>query len=462
MMPMQHAPPPAPTHHPLGPPLDKPSFMGCASRKRKWEVCARMGLVPPIGHGHLQQRFGRGDYGSGRGGGMGGGMGMPLTGPTRKASVPAQQQGGGGERLGGRGGAAAPSNSGVTEAVKWLNLQGDAQFVQMGMPELGPCVLHQEAIADTISYSPHILGDFEIDAESVVFEHDSDWDKYPEVAAAIKAATGTELPFCVALCEEKAIWAVGAATGWKKREQAARLALCIALAANLEDFSKLAKSQREFTQICEAVGISTGASAGAPAPKRGRVAKQDLYDPEAQPAVAKGGKGSSRGGKAGVGGGWGKDKENRDLPLWLNLEGQELPPPLDTLMTEALALANNGMGRKSLYANADEMLAHFVGEDLVEQIQYLEDPEWKEFPLVGEAVKKAMNGKEECLTIAVLETACCWAVGVGTKGKNRLTAAKVALAGTMAIQTAEVGEAPSFDEFPALQEFVDEARLARA
>jgi len=434
------------------PPAGIPAFMGAASRKRKHEIAAEMGLIPKLGHSHMPQQ-------------RGGGMGMRRTPPSAAPQLGGRAAPGGGAAA--ARAAPAAAMAGAKEAVKWLNLPPGSQFAAMGMPELGPCVFQEEVIKDMLANSAHILNEFTIDLEQVVFQHDSDWDTYPEVAEAIKSQAGQELPLCVAICEEKAIWAVGAATGWKKREQTAKLALCVALAANLDDFEKLAKSQPEFTQLCEAVGIQTGASFAAPAAKKARGAMKkpqaQPYDPEEQPVVSRA---PAKGGKAGGGkaaGGKGKapkDNDGRDVPVWLNLEGQDLGAPLDSLMTEVIALANNGTGRRNLYFSADAALAHFIGEDLIDQVQYIEDPDWENFPVVGAAIKEAM-GKEECMTIAVLEPACCWAVGVGMKGKNRQVAAKVALAATMAIQTADVGEAMGFEDFPDLQEFVEEARKVR-
>merc|ERR1711972_65638 len=92
-----------------------------------------------------------------------------------------------------------------------------------------------------------------------------------------KNAEGEDHPICVAICPSQQKWAVGAAGNWKKREQAARLALCVALAANVEDFSVLARSQPEFTRFCEASGIATDTAIGSetaatPAAKVARVA----------------------------------------------------------------------------------------------------------------------------------------------------------------------------------------------
>merc|ERR1719188_980862 len=128
------------------------------------------------------------------------------------------------------------------------------------MPELGPAVFVHPAIQTLLSSSSNILTDLGIGAdEEVTLTDDPDWTIYPEVGEAIKASGGEESSFCIAECHTRAIWAVGAANGWKKREQCARLAMCVALAANAEDFDKVARAQPEFTRFCEAVGIQTGA-----------------------------------------------------------------------------------------------------------------------------------------------------------------------------------------------------------
>merc|ERR1719215_2267366 len=68
---------------------------------------------------------------------------------------------------------------------------------------------------------------------------------------------------CIALCESQAKWAIGMAGGTKFREQAARLSLAVALAANLENFDKLSRQWPEFTRFCETSGIATDTDIGA-------------------------------------------------------------------------------------------------------------------------------------------------------------------------------------------------------
>merc|ERR1712050_252203 len=74
---------------------------------------------------------------------------------------------------------------------------------------------------------------------------------------AVQRAGCDDYGFCIAVCPSQAKWAVGIASKGKFREQAARLSLCLALAANIEDFSNLAARNPEFTAFCELSGIAT-------------------------------------------------------------------------------------------------------------------------------------------------------------------------------------------------------------
>jgi len=68
-------------------------------------------------------------------------------------------------------------------------------------------------------------------AEEITFQHDHDWTLFPEVGHAAKELGYEEWAFCLAICPSQSIWAVGMAGQQKKRLQAARLAMSVALAA---------------------------------------------------------------------------------------------------------------------------------------------------------------------------------------------------------------------------------------
>lgn len=491
------------------PPVDYPSFMGAASRKRKWELAAEKGLIPPLGHtqgpaaqpppnpygaykggmppyggkgygesydgggkgydggakgyGESYDGGGKGCDGGGKGYG-GGGASRPPAARVPAVAVPQATRGKGlaakeepdaaeawGSSVRGRnGGGGTPNGASVAsvaeaakDAVKWITLPGDGHFVQMGMPELAPTVFHHPGIQTLLSSGQHILADLGMEtAEAIMLTHDADWVVYPEVGEAIKAAGGQEQPYCIAECSAKAIWAVGAGSKWKSREQAARLAMCIALAANIEDFEAIAKAQPEFTAFCEALGISTGTQL----PGGGMLPPAPL----GVKAQASGVKIEQHSGLEMPG----------DALFWITLGSDEaVQPPLDNLLLESVVLRNDGTTRSDLYYKADAAIALVIGE-LASEVQYFDDPNWDQFPQVGQHTKR-VTGKEECLTLAVCQAAGVWAVGAGRKGKNRMTAAKVAMAASLALQTNDMGQDMDYTELPALKELVEEARAAK-
>lgn len=518
---------------------DVPSFMGAASRKRKWEIAAERGLVAPLGHSQELPGYGYPPPGyvlpmpqyvrpRHPGAGMGsfrppsmaqarslgakkghrpvparpakgaiggdvdgdedqqgeeeddpattqeapriqpparGNYGQPKQVSARQLPPSAKAAASGRERaaprkpstgLPGTSPAAANISSGATpELVKWITLDPSAPFVEMGLPELAPALFYAAELHSLLTSSQYILSDLGVSAEAVELKHDPDWRAHPEVGDAMKRAGCEEACFCIAECPERRIWAVGAGNKWKQREQAARLALCVALAANADDFERLARAHPEFTALCEDVGIATGC-AGAPP------ICEDVGAPGA-------------GGKQGPGRGalaaWvapraplaprappGPDFP-REVPMWIRLSAEEVPSELEALPLEALVLSTTGGNRKGLYSQADTALAQFIADPTVDVV-YHDDPEWKLFPAVGAALKK-IHESEECMCVAVCIPTAVWAVGVGMKNKARVMAAKAALAVSIALQTNDMGQDVIYDDFPAIADMVQEAQAAR-
>merc|ERR1711953_552437 len=84
------------------------------------------------------------------------------------------------------------------------------------------------------SSAAYILGDMLNDTKNVKIEHDEDWKLFPEVGETFKEASGEEYSFAVATCSKTGKWGVGASSGWKGRGISAKLALCVALAADVD------------------------------------------------------------------------------------------------------------------------------------------------------------------------------------------------------------------------------------
>merc|ERR1712151_1315458 len=151
------------------------------------------------------------------------------------------------------------------------------------------------------------------------------------------------------------------------------------------------------------------------------------------------------------------NKLARDTPLWIVVE-DALPEVLELMTSEALAVCTDGDKRKGLYSAADKALALLV--DDVETIQYHDDFNWETFGAVGNALK-AIAPCEECLTVAVCAERDIWAVGIGMKGKSRFSAAKVALAASLAIRAMDEDIDVDLSDVPVIAEFVEEAKSAR-
>jgi len=374
-------------------------------------------------------------------------------------------------------------------AVKWITLPEDAPLViEQGLPELAPALMYSADLQALFSLSQSILYDLAGEAaEQVTIAHDPDWQAYPEVGAALKDAGGGEECLCVAsiAARDSRLWAVGLGNKWKQREQAARLALCVALAANTDSLSSMAVQYPDFLAFCEQCNITTedleqaaapdDAEAGLPSvpppwPRSGRRrpastaaaaglpwAPRPFSAPGAGPHQPPSGGAPAQNGAAAYAAPTGQ-RLPRDTPLWITIPATEMPAQLEGLSNFALAVSTDGKTKKGLYSNAERALAHLLND--LSGLQYHDDANWDHFPQVGAALKE-LAPAEECLTVAVCPDRDIWAVGVSMKGKDRFAASKAALAASLALQAEEMGEEVDLSEFPSLAEFVEEARTSR-
>lgn len=383
----------------------------------------------------------------------------------------------------------------------WITLGPDAQLVEQGLPDLGPALSHSSEMQPLLSASTDILRDVAGEAfDTITITHDPEWELFPELGAAVKEAGGQEECMCVAQCADPALWALGLGSRWKNREQAARLAMSLALAASNDVLASGQSLPPEFLALCERASIMTGGLGGGEeafedvpmeepeaakpsTPPRARAGKRwqqpagtpELSSPPAEVESKQAAGWKTNGRKAAqvklqpamvpppaAANGNGSAKEGklpRDTPMWISLPAFEMPDQLGGMSPIALVLSSEGKGRKGgLYAIADRAVGHLLGEDT--QVEYVDDANWDIFPRIGQALKEIATA-EECMTVAVCPERDLWAVGVGMKGKDRYTAAKAAFAASLALQIEEMGEEADLSEFPALVDFVEEARAAR-
>jgi len=399
-------------------------------------------------------------------------------------------------------------NPSLDTPVVWIQtLDENSSLVLQGFPAVGPVMHHHSDLQHLLSSANNILYDLIGDeCGDVELKHDPEWTDYPEVGEALTSLGFGEVALCVAVCPGRSIWAVGLASKQKHRQQAARLSLCVALAANADSLNDVAKHDG-FLQLCQSAGINTEDVVSAPAAQKassswsgGRPKKKPkTYETEDEPfaesvqtapeeeallaeqaeleqeeallaekadfeqqVIAQ---------EAEAEEAWqpkAKEKKpyvpevamDRDTALWTRLL-EDIPEQLVAMSPEILVLASDGSGRKGLYSQADAVVAKLIGDNHQEEVEYVDDSDWSLFPAVGSALK-TLGEKEECFVLASCPSRCLCAVGVGMKGKNRWAAAKVAIAVQVALQQVEIGEdLPDLSEFQAFADFIEEARAAK-
>lgn len=359
------------------------------------------------------------------------------------------------------GAAAEPAfheNGDPVTTFTWITLAHDAPLVNEGYPEIAPALASDVGMQELLSHSGSMLQDFVGDvAADVTLSDDGEWKTFPEVGEVMTLEGFQEVPMCIAACVSQCRWAVGLGSKWKQRENAAKLALCVALAADHPEAERLATEWPDLFKFCEEYMLDPDVpkkrfSADSPLEiteqeKPVKEEADEMDEPDAEPKAKKK--------KT-----WVDDGTSlpRHKPLWLKLPDSEpAPDQLEGLPAVALVCSTDGKAGGGLYSQADEALNKFVPEAATE-VEYLDDFEWKNFPAVGMALKELAE-KEECMCLAVCPSRGLWAVGVGMKGKERLRAAKAAIAGSLALQGAELDtELPDLDGLDVFMDFVEEAR----
>lgn len=115
--------------------------------------------------------------------------------------------------------------------IHWLTISEYTGLAQEKLAHVGPVLVFDKGIS-VYSYGSGILSSLVLEPkEDVSYTHDNDWSKFPEIYEGLKSKGVKESVYCVAKCPIMGKWAVGIANGWKGRETAAKLALCVAIAA---------------------------------------------------------------------------------------------------------------------------------------------------------------------------------------------------------------------------------------
>jgi len=402
------------------------------------------------------------------------------------------------------------------KSVSWIEgLDSSSVLVQQGFPDSGPVVLHDPEIQEVMSDSANILYELAEDAsEQMSLHHDTDWTQFPEVGEALKAIGIEELALCVALCPGRAKWGVGVAGNEKKRMQAARLSLCLAVASECSTNESICHSRPcwgEFYSMAEEAASHgagprhhtpngkgrPGQQKGARRPKEPVVSAYDTEEDPAEEADAaeepqefpeEGEDPAVEEEEVPIEAEeepW-EEAENEEVaepaeqvepapkrprttaspaavskslaPHWLYI--QDMPPSLQGLPQETLSLLAGNWKRKQLLDAAESALSAALGEE-ADEVYVEEDPDWNKFSTVFDAFKEK-SGAEEHITVAISPTQELWAVGAGSQANQRVAASKVALATQVALYKAECGEElPDLSKLPAFASFVEEAQEAK-
>ena len=346
----------------------------------------------------------------------------------------------------------APFSGGFPQSL-WIFLDGSSNMVEEGLPAEGFCVYYDKQCAELFRSGQSVLQEAVGDVNEVVITHDPDWDQMPEIAEAIKQSGGEENCYAVATLPSHGLWAVGLAGGWKFREAACKLALSVALLASSGETGRFAKSYPDLVAFCNAAG-TPGAAVMEPAPKKAKVeATKPLFPPAKghQGAAPTQAKGNGKMGGSFAGKKYAKPLP-RDSPLWVQLPQDQLAPEvLQEFGSDAVAVATD-RPHTALYQGIDAVLKDLVASP-EEDITFIDDPNWDQFPEVGQALKPHST-VEEPIQLSTCSNLGCWGVGVGRTQDARRATAKVAIAAMIALKAAEVGEVPDLSAHPDFSDFV--------
>lgn len=301
-------------------------------------------------------------------------------------------------------------------ALVWIKLEGGSRLLDMGFGPEAPTISYDKSL-EIFRCAHNMLADLVGDVTSeVMFHHDPDWLEFPEVAAAMRAASAESNCFAVATCPNVRKWAVGIGGAWKTRETAAKLALCMAL----ESSPSQAESTRESTAMLENITpAAVNQDQLCPLNKRRRLQDESgTTDLEQSPHSG--------------------DETHRapllqDKPIWI-----QLPVcangVLAGLPTEAIAVSTDAKSRKALYNSIDKVLARLIPKPETD-IEYHDDSDWTLFPEVVTALRQHGN-PDGCLHIAIHRSSGAWGAGLSSKWRGRCIGAKIALAAMLALKSA--------------------------
>lgn len=289
-----------------------------------------------------------------------------------------------------------------------LELPVNSLIVQQGLLASGPAVewAKDQPIFNSVV---HLLNKLLVQDAAQV-EHDADWEKYPDIGRAWQNAAGEEQCFAVAFCPSLGLWGVGVAQGWKGREQAAKLALAMAV----HDVRPLAKDAQwefpDFMSLCRQT-IKRGWAGGM------------VY------------------------------ASSGDCPTIKEITvPQNSNIVLGGCTAEGIALLHEGKTAKEWFCNAHNILGELV-ENVAEEVEFQDDPDIKQLPEVLQAWKEK-GGDDQCLCVAKHAGLGLWGCGLAAGWKFREGSAKLALAIAIARGKGILEELMNSGNYPELGDIV--------
>jgi len=296
----------------------------------------------------------------------------------------------------------------------FVQVPPDFALCAQGYPDSAPAVVHDKK-DPLFSSASFIIGelieDFATDVELV---HDEDWEQFPQLGEALKAAIGEESGFAVAVHSNSGKWGVGAAHGKKGRESSAKVSLAVAMLQ--DDSAKMNKLAKTYPDL--AILLASQGLVKAPAQAWGK-----------KPAAAGGwGAAAPRGGAM-------PQLSGPGLPVyWPQLQGKsgliKQGYPADG---PAVAFDKSC----EAFSSASYVLHEMVGGK--EDYNIEDDPDIQMFPDVAQACTRA-GAEENCIAVAICPEHGVWAAGLGNGWKARQRAATLALAVSLAYVTGRGAE----------------------
>jgi hypothetical protein len=251
----------------------------------------------------------------------------------------------------------------------------------------------------------------------------------------------------MAICKSRNLWGIGLHGNGKKREQAAKLALGMALLPEYvdkagTDAEELIAEYDGLLQLCEMAQVETGLS---DAEVRKHAAKlqqaQAAKKKKSEPAPTSEPKATAP-----------KELDPEALKADDSMSYIALDPTCEFLTNRpdlpdsTLAITHQKvMNSCGLIRDAKKILTKVLGEEEASELEIIDDNHWEKHPEIGAAYKEA-GGAVLSVCIVVHPGRGRWAVGAAGKWGERENAARLALALTLLQDGADTSEI--IEEYP--------------